>query len=94
MGYLASGVTLEGTPLDVLEETAAEIEVDALNIRRTGQLEYQAGQAEATIERGLGQSALLKGRAARRAGIFGAIGTGLAGGASLGYQYGSMKGKW
>ena len=37
-GYGASGVTLEGTPLDVLESSAANAELDALTIRHQGAL--------------------------------------------------------
>lgn len=92
--YAKAGVTPEGSPLDVMEQTAAELEMDALMIRRGGQLGYQRYTAEAGLERMVGRSALLRGRAARRAGRWGAAATGLSGAAQLGYQYGSMTGKW
>jgi hypothetical protein len=94
MGFLASGVTLEGTSLDFLEEQAAEIETDALMIRRSGMAARQAGQSGAAIERGLGRSAILQGKNKRRASLYSAAGTGFSGGAGLGYQYGSMTGKY
>ena len=47
----ASGITLEGSSQDVLESSAANIELDALTIRHNGfmkarNLEYQGRQAE------------------------------------------------
>lgn len=56
--YGASGVTLEGSPMDVLAESAAQAELDALNIKFSGEtkatnlrnqakiLRYQGGQAK------------------------------------------------
>lgn len=37
-GYAASGVTLEGSPMDVIEDSAASIELDRLNILYKGEL--------------------------------------------------------
>ncbi len=65
-----SGVTSAGSPLLVLAESARRAEMNALNIRRGGQL-----QAE---------EALYTGRQARKAGYIGAGGTLLTGGAKLG----------
>lgn len=92
--YAKAGVTPEGSPLEVMEQTATELEMDALMIRRGGQLEYQRYTAEAGLERMMGKSALLRGRAARRASRWGMAATGLGGAGQLGYQYGSMTGKW
>ena len=92
--YAKAGVTFEGSPLDVMEQTAVELETDALMIRRGGQLGARRLTAEAQLQRYAGRSALLRGRAARRAGRWGMAATGLGGGAQLGYQYGSMTGKW
>jgi hypothetical protein len=49
--YAASGVTLEGSPLDVLEESAASAEMDALTIRRGGEIREMAYLNEAKFER-------------------------------------------
>lgn len=103
--YGKAGVTFEGSPGEVLEETAYELEMDALMIRRGGQaragaalyggrVEGQRYTAEATISRLMGKSALLRGRASRRASRWGMVSSGLLGGAQLGYRYGSMTGRW
>lgn len=85
--YAKAGVTPEGSPLEVMEETAAELEMDALMIRRGGQLGYQRYTAEAGLERMAGRSALLKGRAARRASYWKMGATGAKGMADIGYKY-------
>lgn len=92
--YAKAGVTPEGSPLEVMEQTAVELEMDALLIRRGGQLGYQRYTAAAGLERMMGKSALLRGRAQRRASQWGMAGTVLSSGAQLGYQYGSMTGEW
>lgn len=48
--YGASGVSLEGSPLDVLAESAATMERDALNVRRAGERRAQGFEAEASME--------------------------------------------
>ena len=60
-GYSAAGVTLEGTPLDVLEDSAAEAELDALNIRYKGELSAIGYQGEAGLQRMRAKSALSTG---------------------------------
>lgn len=94
VGYAKAGVTPEGSPLEVMERTATELEIDALMIRRGGQLGYQRYTAEAGLQRTAGRSALLRGRAARRASRIGMAGTAFGGAGQIGYQYGRMKGKW
>lgn len=89
-----TGLTFEGTVLDAMEQTAIELETDALMIRRGGQLGARRLTAEAQLQRYAGRSALLRGREARRAGRWGMAATGLGGSAQLGYQYGLMTGKW
>lgn len=86
------GLTFEGTPSDVMEETAFELEKDARLIRRGGQLGYQRYTAEAKLQRFAGKSALLRGRAARRASRWGMAATGLTGGSQLLSQWGRYKG--
>ena len=89
--YAKAGVTPEGSPLEVMEQTAVELETDALLIRRGGTLGYQRLTAEAGLERMAGRSALLRGRAARRASRIGMFATGLSGASQLGYQYSQME---
>jgi hypothetical protein len=61
-GYGASGVVSnEGSPMDVLEESAANAELDALLIRHRGEVEAWSAESSASI-------ALYEGRIARTAG--------------------------
>jgi len=94
VAYAKAGVTPEGSPLEKMEQTASELEMDALMIRRGGELGYQRYTAEAGLQRMAGRSALLRGRAARRASRIGMAGTAFSGAGQLGYQYGEMKGEW
>jgi len=55
--YGKAGVTMEGTPLDVVGDTAAEAELDLLAIRYQGELGYNRGQSEASLQRYAGRSA-------------------------------------
>lgn len=47
----ASGLTLEGSALDILEDNAVEEELSALNIRYQGQLRARGFGTEASLER-------------------------------------------
>jgi hypothetical protein len=66
--YGASGVTIEGSPLDVIEESAAMAEHDALLIRH-------AGAVRATSLRNSAALTLFEGRTARVSGYLGAAGS-------------------
>lgn len=59
--FSKAGVTLEGTPLEVLAETAAEAEADALMIRRAGSIAEARSLAEAAQQRMAGRAAMTKG---------------------------------
>ena len=63
----------------VQEETATELEIDALNIRRGGFVGAQSLTAESQLSRLSSRSSLLRGKAARRAGRSGAIASGVSG---------------
>lgn len=80
----ASGVRLEGSPLEVLAETASEIERDALMTRYAGKVEEKKYMA---------QSALLKtqGKYAKKAGNLSALTTLISGAGALGF-YGYAQG--
>lgn len=65
--YGASGVQLEGSPLDVLEESAANSELDALTVRHQGEQQARSLEQYATLER-------FKGKNAQIAGYLGAAG--------------------
>jgi hypothetical protein len=77
-----SGVTMEGTPLLALEETAKAGELDALAIRYGGDVEASRSRSQAAIERQAGKTA-------KRASYFQAGSTLLTGGARA---YGAYKG--
>lgn len=79
-----AGVTFEGSPLEAMEQTATELETDALLIRRGGLIGAQRFTAEAALSRVAGRSALLRGKAKRRAATIGAFATGLGGAAQVG----------
>lgn len=80
--YGKAGVTLEGSPLLMMEETASEGEIDALMIEREGKLRSQHYRSEAALSK-------QKGRAAARAGYWGAGTTLLTGAGSAMSAYGS-----
>jgi hypothetical protein len=60
-GYAKSGVTMEGSPLDVLEESASTAELDALTIRHGGEVKAQAFENEARLESWKGKQARTQG---------------------------------
>jgi len=82
-----AGVLPTLSAAEVLEETATELEEDALMIRRGGQVGAQTLTTEAQFARYGAGSALLRGRQARRASRYEMAATGLSGGAQLAYQY-------
>lgn len=73
----ASGIAFTGSALDVLEETVAVQEMDALNIRRQGALQARSSRTEAIL-------AEQQGSAAARAAQFQAAGQLLGGLGGLG----------
>lgn len=73
--YGATGVTMDGSPMDVLESSLYTSELDALTIREGGRASAAAYESEATLAR-------LQGRSARRAGYISAASELLRGGVS------------
>lgn len=57
----ASGITLEGSPEDILAESAMNAELDALNVRHKGALRSLAFKEEARLQRFYGKQAKLGG---------------------------------
>lgn len=76
-GYGASGVGLEGSPLDVLEQSAAMAELDRQNILYGGTLRSQGYQATAGLE-------LMRGDAAETGSYLSAGSALLSGAAKMG----------
>lgn len=90
--FAKAGVTFAGTPEDVFEETAIELEFDARMIRRGGLIGAQRFTEEAALERRIGKSALLRGTAARRAARYGLATTAVGGASDILGTYGRYKG--
>lgn len=74
--YGASGVTTEGSAMDVLAETVATAEADAMRIRKDGENQANAYRQEATAQR-------MYGDAAKTNAYFGAGASALKTGATL-----------
>lgn len=70
--YGASGITMEGSPLDVMRESAAAAELDALTVRHQGDVKAWAYENQARLDKfeGYASSSMLPGRIAGS--IFGA----------------------
>lgn len=60
-GYAGAGVTPEGSPLEVLEDSAAEAELDALNIRYRGEIGATGYEDEGKLQRSRASSAMATG---------------------------------
>ncbi|MHB1219246.1 MAG: hypothetical protein ACYC1L_13715 [Alphaproteobacteria bacterium] len=59
--YGGAGITLEGTPIDVMGDAASDAEMDALSLRRRGDLEAWGRLADAGSQRTRGRAALQSG---------------------------------
>lgn len=57
----ASGVTMEGSPLEVMAQSAANNEQDALNVRRSGELKAQMYKDDAAMSRRAAGNAITTG---------------------------------
>jgi hypothetical protein len=90
--YATSGVTAEGTPLEVMLNTAGELEMDYAMTRREGYLEGQQHRSQAVLDRFEGKVARMKGSNAKTAANWQAGATLLSGLGSAGYA-GSQMGK-
>lgn len=84
VGFAKAGITPEGTPMDVLEETAIQLETDALTISRRGEIGARRLTASSQLRKFAGRSALLRGRARRRASNLEAVSRGVG---TLGQGY-------
>ena len=69
----------------VQEETASELEFDALTIRRGGSTAAAGLTSSAQLSRLSGKSALLRGKAKRRAANLSAVSTGISGASQLAF---------
>lgn len=78
--YGASGVTMEGSPLDVLESSATNAEYDALNIRYKGELKALGYSGDAEVNRARAGMAETQGAVNAGAALFGGFGKAMSGG--------------
>lgn len=83
--YGASGVSLEGSPMDILAEGAAAAELDALRIRHGGEIKALGYQSDATLSK-FASEATMKG------GYLSAAGTLLKSGSNIYSSYGPAGG--
>lgn len=56
-GFAASGVTMEGTPLDLLEESATQAEMDVNTIKQLGYMKAKGANIDASMEAARAQNA-------------------------------------
>lgn len=70
-GYGASGVAMDGSAIDVLSESAANAELDALTVRHGGEMRAQGFQNEALLDR-------YRAKNSKLGGYLGALGAGLS----------------
>lgn len=85
--YGASGVTPEGSPLDVLASSAAEAKLDELNIRYRGELKAVGYTDTAKLDRASGDVAMSQGMTNATSALLGGVGSA----ASMGVQYKALK---
>jgi len=94
----ASGLEMEGSPLLVAEDTAAQLAKEEINLRLTGQRKVAALRSQSILDVSKAQTGLSLGKFAaagyKRAGTISATGSLLSGAGQAGYMAGSMKGKW
>lgn len=91
--YGASGVAEEGTPLLVMEESAANAELDAQAIRYQGNVQSMQYTSQAALDKMEANLYRMRGKQAQTAGWWTA-GSGLLTGASTFYDQGRTAGYW
>ena len=82
--YGSSGVEMQGSPLLVMQDTAAQGEMDALAIRYGGDVEAARKRSEANVMK-------MQGKSAERLGMIGAGTTLLSGAGQIGRMYYPIK---
>lgn len=73
--YGASGVTTEGSPMEVLEESAMQAELDSLNIRYAGAARSAQYRNQAKLQRFYGKEAKLGGYLSAAGSLLGGAGS-------------------
>lgn len=88
-GVGASGVEMEGSPLLVAEDTAAELAKEEMNLRLTGERKSRALKSRSILDTSKASAARSAADSFGRGAIWSAAGTGISGGAkaaSMGNQ--------
>ena len=88
----ASGVEMEGSPLLVAEDTAAELAKEETNIMLTGQRRSRAFTSQSILDTSMASAADARAAGFGQAAVINAGGTLLQGAAQAGYQYNQMTG--
>lgn len=70
--YAASGVTLEGSPLEILEQSARNAKLDELNILWSGETRAQGYRATANLENARASNAMTSGYLSAAGSLFSA----------------------
>lgn len=83
----ASGINLEGSALDVLDESASNVELDALNIRHQGQMRAWSLRQGAELD-------TMRASSSRQAGTLGAASSLLGTAGTLAGRYGKKSSEW
>ena len=86
VSYLKSGVEISGSALDVMNDTATELEMDALTSIYKGQISGGQYSYGADVERAGGAMSRMGGKTAAEQGNYAAVGSLLSGaGSAVGY---------
>ena len=88
----ASGVEMEGSPLLVAEDTAAELAKEETNIMLTGHRRARAFESQSILDTSMASAARSRAAGFGQAAVTNAGGTLLQGAAQAGYQYNQMTG--
>lgn len=81
--YAASGVNLEGSPLDILEDSVAQAELERQNIGYNGELRAQGYEVDASMSRARASNAMTTGFMKAASGILTGASSGSGTGRSL-----------
>jgi hypothetical protein len=87
--YAASGVSLEGSPVEILEQSARNAELDRLNILWSGETRAQGYQNTAALEGSRGSNAMASGLLSAAGSAMNAFGSFGSSGSSSGASSGA-----
>lgn len=73
--YMAAGVKMSGTPMEILEYNIAEAELESMNIRYDASVDSYDYKQKAVLARMEGNLAMFQARQARSSSFFNAVGT-------------------